>query len=92
MVDALQTVDLGIFAHAMENIMWEVISLKLYGTTQEENCARLHTKLKQHYSDNRIVDRWRGKMKLEKIKTSSGCPKLKTQEAVVRHMGGFAWD
>ena len=89
MIDVLHTVDLGVFAHAMANVLWEVLNLKLWGGTQEENCADMYRQLKVHQSENRIANRWRGQFKPDKIKTSAGWPKLKTQAAVVRSLGSF---
>ena len=89
MIDVLHTVDLGIFAHAMANILWEVIALKPFGTTIEANVDGIKKRLDTYYSEHRVHNKWRGKFKVEKIKTSADWPKLKTQAAVVRDMAGF---
>ena len=89
MIDVLHTVDLGIFAHAMANVIWEVMSLNIFGTTQEANAKGIKKLLDTYYSENRISNKWRGKFKVDKIKTSAGWPKLKTQAAVVRDLGQF---
>ena len=89
MIDVLHTVDLGVFAHACANIIWEVMSLKLWGATQEANAKEIKRRLDIYYADNRIQNKWRGAFKVEKIKTSAGWPKLKTQAAIVRDMVGF---
>ena len=89
MIDMLHTVDLGIFAHTLANIFWEVLSLKMWGSTQEENCCELHKLLKKFQSDNKIHNKWRGKFTCDKLKTKGGWPKLKCLAAIVRDLAPF---
>lgn len=89
MIDVLHCVDLGIFAHCGANILWEVVSLNLWGTTQEQNVKALEKMMKQYEKDQGVTNRWRGKLTVDRVKTSGGWPKLKTQAAVVRGLAPF---
>ena len=49
MIDVLHTVGLGIFAHAMANVIWEVMSLNVFGTTQEANAKGIKKLLDTYF-------------------------------------------
>ena len=84
MIDVLHCVDLGIFAHAAANIIWEVVVLGKFGSNQDANVAALGKQLRQFERDNQIVNRWRGDFKKERLCTSAGWPKLKANGNVCR--------
>ena len=90
MIDVLHCVDLGVFAHIVANIFWEVISLALWGTTQEANVQELGKIMKAHYKRRNTGNRFRGKFTKDRIKTKGGWPKLKGNAAIVRGLAPFA--
>ena len=90
LVDVLHAVDLGVMAHLVGNILYEIISLREYGSTIAESCANLQKLMKKFYKDNGLKYEYRGKLTGERIKTSNGWPKMKGQAASVRSLGPFA--
>ena len=90
MIDVLHCVDLGVFAHLVAKIFCEVLSLNIWGTTQEANCLGLEAAMKAHYKKLKITNQFRGRLTIDRIKTSSDWPKLKGQGATVRSLGSFA--
>ena len=89
-VDVLHCVDLGIFAHVVANIFWEIMGLNLHGTTQEVNCKGIDKAMRQFQKKTKTKNLFRGEMKVETIRTSGGWPKLKCKGACVHSVVPFA--
>lgn len=91
MIDILHCVDLGVASHIIGNIFWELILARTWGKPNaEENTAMLYKEMQAHYKSTRETSRLQGKLKVERIRTSGGWPKLKAKAAATRHLARFA--
>ena len=91
MIDILHTVDLGVAAHIIGNIMWACVEQGVWpGGTQAERVAGLQAAVAKFYKDTRTTSRLRGDIKVEHLRTSGGWPKLKGKAAPIRHLAKFA--
>ena len=92
MIDILHTVDLGIGAHIIGNILFifAVVRGVFGGRTMKEKVAMLNARLKLWYSENKVTSRLRGDLTLDKLRTKKSWPKLKGKAAPARHCARFA--
>lgn len=91
MIDTLHTVELGVAAHIIGNIFWELISAHAFGKpNQQENAAELEKRMHSHYKTHKTSGKLQGKLVVERIRTSKGWPKIKAKAAAVRHLAPFA--
>ena len=91
MVDILHTVDLGVTAHVLGNIMAEC--MRQMAATQSLQVDALNADLKSWYRrQGKDVYRLQGKITKDGMRTNSGFPKLKGKAAGVRHLSGYGVD
>ena len=91
MIDVLHTVDLGVAAHIVGNIMWACVAKHAWpGTTQAVRVEGLDAELLQHYKDTKEKVRVQGSLTVPRLRTEKGWPKLKTKAAACRHLARFA--
>ncbi len=92
-IDVLHTVDLGITSHILGNIFWMlVVGRAIYGgTTQDLKISRLQERITSWYKSSKFdgSTRVKGKLTVDRMRTSSGWPKLKAQAAATRHLVHF---
>lgn len=86
--DVLHAIDLGVSAHIVANVFWEL--LPQFGRNQSEQVKALQQLIKAFYSRNRVASRMEGRLTLDRIRTMSSWPKLKAKAAAVRNLVPFA--
>ena len=88
MVDTLHAVDLGMCAHVLGNIFWIMAVRRrvLGGRTHALAIANLETYIKSWVKRTRCPSGLRGKLTVERVRTSNGWPKLKCKGATARHL------
>ena len=89
-IDTLHTVDLGVAAHIIANIMMACISLHVWGSNQDLGIVGLRAALAEFYKLTKCQKKMQGKLTIERIRTQNGWPKLKAKGAVTRHLAPFA--
>ena len=90
MVNVLHCVDLGIASHIIGNIFW-ILSLRhVFAPNIKESIKVLDEKLTQWQKDNKIVNRYKGRLTHERIRTSKDWPKLKSKGAPMHPVARFA--
>ena len=82
--DVLHAIDLGVSAHIVANVFWEL--LPQFGRNQSEQVKALQQLIKAFYSRNKVASRMEGRLTLDRIRTMSSWPKLKTKAAAVRNL------
>lgn len=91
MIDILHTVDLGVAAHVIGNVFWELVCAHAWGfPTQEKNVEALMEEMQRWYKSTKATSRVQGKLTVERIRTTKGWPKLKAKAAATRHLAKFA--
>ena len=92
MIDILHTVDLGVAAHIIGNVLFIFCVLRgcFGGATYADRVKRLATDLANWYKETKCTGRLRGELKLEDIRKSGCWPKLRGKAAAIRHMAGYA--
>ena len=90
MIDIMHAVDLGLAAHVVGNIFWELIARRTWGPNQAVNLEALKERLKQWYSVTKEKSHIRGKLTLERIRASGEAPKLSCKASACRHIVKFA--
>ena len=91
MVDVLHTIDLGIAAHIVGNIMFIYGALRgvFGGGTFKERVSELSKVLSAWYKRTKCPSRLQGSLTLERIRAKGDWPKLKAKAAAVRHLARF---
>ena len=89
MIDVLHALDLGVCAHVIGNVFWEVIGLQLWGTNVTANLAGLEKAIKDFQKAHRTKNCLRGKLSQERIR-SDGWPKFLGKAAERRGLVDFA--
>ena len=95
MVDVMHCVDLGVAAHILGNVFWELVLRKAFAPlgTQETNVGVLMRQMKAYYKQlPGNPSRTKGKLPVERLRTTKGWPKLKAKAAATRHPARFALD
>ena len=82
--DVLHAIDLGVSAHIVANIFWEL--LPQFGPNQAEQVKRLQQMIKAFYSRNKVASQMEGKLTLDRLRTMGSWPKLKAKAAAVRNL------
>ena len=92
-IDVLHTVDLGVTAHVIANIFWELVRAHAWGeSTQALNVKALYEEMRAWYKATRTSSKVQGELTVERIRTQRGWPKLKAKAAALRHLILFAVD
>ena len=89
MIDVLHCADLGVSAHLVGNVFWEVISAKPWASTTEANVSELHKDLNEFTKKD--TSRLQGKLTIERIRTTAEWPKLKAKAACTRHLSVYEY-
>ena len=90
-IDVLHAVDLGVCAHVVGNLLFEVLEdHREWGSKQEDRAAHLDKLLQKHYKDTKEVYKLNGPLSLERIRKSGDWPALRAKAAATRHMITFA--
>ena len=92
MIDVLHTVDLGIAAHIIGNILfiYGVLRGVFGGGTYAERAEALGKALSSWYKRTKCASRMQGALTVERLRASGDWPKLKAKAAAVRHLAKFA--
>ena len=91
MIDVLHTIDLGVAAHIIGNILFifGVLRAVFGGSVYTERVAKMFEALKAWYSRTKCTSKIQGKLTLDRIRPNGDWPKLKAKAAAVRHMARF---
>ena len=89
-IDTLHAVDQGVAAHVVGNVFWECMSGK--AANQAEQIKALSEDLKLWYKKNPSETRIRGKLSVDRLRSSSGFVKFKGKAAETRHLVPYAVD
>ena len=86
--DIMHVADLGVSAHVLGNVFWEVITSHAFGEMdQRGQIEALHADMKAWYSrTTRGISKLQGKLTVSRIKTTRDWPKLKAKAAACRHL------
>ena len=92
MIDVLHTVDLGVAAHIISNILLIIGVLRTVcgGRNYEQRVGALSNALDNWYKRTKCDSRLRGKLSLERLRPSGDWPKLKGKAAAIRKLARFA--
>ena len=93
MVDVLHTVDQGVASHIVGNTCWlfAVVRRAFGGRNQDTMIKNLYEDMMRWYKGQKnISSRLQGKLTVDRVKTSSGWPKLKAKAAATRHLAAYA--
>lgn len=94
MVDTLHAVDLGVCAHVLGNVFWVLaITRRVFGgRTQADAVTFLESHIKSWIKRTKCSVNLRGKLTVDRIKTSAGWPKFRCKGATARHLVRYALD
>ena len=92
MIDVLHTVDQGVAAHIIANVLWvfAVVRNVFGGANQEERVSKLFKHMQAWYSRTRATTKLAGKLTVERLRTKGSWPKLKAKAAATRHLAAYA--
>ena len=92
MIDVLHTVDLGVAAHIIGNVLFifGVLRAVFGGRNYEQRVGALSNALDNWYKRTKCDSRLRGKLSLERLRPSGDWPKLKGKAAAIRKLARFA--
>ena len=92
MVDVLHTVDQGVASHIIANVLWifAVVRKVFGGSTQEQQVSKLYAHMQKWYSKIKCDRKIKGKLTIERLRTSGQWPKLKAKAAATRHLAAYA--
>ena len=92
MIDTLHTVDQGVASHIIANVMWlfAVVRGVFGGATQDERVKKLMAHMNEWYRSSQPSSRLKGKLTVERVRTSGQWPKLKAKAAATRHLAVYA--
>ena len=94
LVDTLHAVDLGVNAHLLGNVFWVMtVRRRVFGgRTQADAVANLETHMKAWIKRTKCPANLRGKLTVERLRTSAGWPKFRCKGATARHLIKYALD
>ena len=94
MVDVLHTVDQGVGAHIVGNVLWLfAVTLAVFGgTTIADRVKLAYQDMKGWASRVRCTNFLQGELTEARVRTSGKWPKLKAKAAHVRHLSRYALD
>ena len=92
MPDVLHTIDLGVTAHIVGNVLFIFAVLRgvFGGGTYSERIKNLANHLDAWYKRTRCPDRLRGKLTLETVRAQGEWPQMKGKAAAIRHLAYYA--
>ena len=93
MIDVLHSVDQGVSAHIIGNILWicAIVRTCFGGTNMIEKAKRLDAHLRGWYNRTRCSSRLDGKMTVERLRATTGSwPKLRAKAAATRKLSLYA--
>ena len=91
MVDTLHAIDLGVCAHLVGNILYEIQGEHPeWGGRQEDRVAHIAGLLKKHYRDTKEKYQLDGELTLERIRKPGDWPAMRCKAAACRRMVPFA--
>ena len=91
MIDVLHTVDQGVASHVVANVLWlfAVQRNVFREASQDSQVKKLFVHMKAWYKRTKASSKIKGKLTVERIRTSAGWPKLKAGAATTRHLAGY---
>ena len=90
-VVADQNVCLGVASHIMGNVLFEIMQLGHWGSVFADQIKGLSEDLNSWYRMNvPKINRIKGKLTIDKIRTKNGWPKLSAKAAATRHLAHYA--
>ena len=91
-VDVLHTVDLGVGAHIVGNVLFivAVLGCCFGGRTYAEMVANLFSDMQAWYKRERIAYRLQGALTLERLRAKGDWPKLRAKAAACRELAKYA--
>jgi hypothetical protein len=94
MPDVLHTIDLGVTAHIVGNVlfMFAVLRGVFGGANFSERVAKLSKDLDSWYKRTNCKDRLRGKITLETLRPKGDWPQMKGKAAALRHLADYIVD
>ena len=92
MVDVLHTVDQGIASHIIANVFWHFATkVKAFGgANQDSQIKQLYAHMQSWYKRTKPNSKIKGKLTVERVRTSGGWPKLKAKAAATRLLASYA--
>ena len=92
MIDVLHTIDLGVAAHIVGNVLFifGILRCAYGGKTYAQRAENLADALSAWYSRTKCSSRLQGKLTLERMRPKGEWPKLRGKGAAIRHMAKFA--
>ena len=90
MADVLHCLDLGVASHIVGNIFWILIANHTFASNIADSIKVLDALLIQWQKDNRIVNKYKGHVTPERVRTSKSWPKLKSKGAPMHPVASFA--
>jgi len=88
MADVLHAIDLGVAAHVLGNVFFEL--LPNFGNNQQVQIKGLHTAILTWYKLHKVTSTMYGALTLDKLRSTSSWPKLKAKAAAIRNLVPFA--
>ena len=89
LVDVMHTADLGLTAHVVGNVFFEVISKRHFGPNLEESTAALFVDMKDWFKKNPASSRFQGRLTVDPIRARGEWPKIKAKAATTRALVGY---
>ena len=89
LIDAMHCIDLGVAAHILGNIFYEMSLLPALGKNQSERVAKLWALMDAWYKKNRVDSRLSSPLSVEDFKQSKTSPKFRAKAAQTRHLVPF---
>ena len=90
MGDVMHTLDQGVTAHVVGNVMYEVMKLGQWGSTQAEQAAGLNDDLKKHYTATKEQYRIDGKITFTRVRKTGDWPRFLGKAAATRKLANYA--
>ena len=91
MINLLHCCDQGFALHLIGNIFHECISRGVFcAGGKQANLEALDAALLKWYKREKVESRIKGKLTMERVRSSNGWPKLKCKAAAARHVAPFA--
>lgn len=89
-VDVLHALDLGVAATIVGNILWETVAKKMWGGSNQDANVALLEKYLRAWEKKTNATKLQGALTAERLRNSSGYPKLKAKGAATRHLAPYA--
>lgn len=90
MVDTLHAVDLGVASHVAGNVFRMCLDRNVWqGGNLKNNAAKLSSEIEEWHRTTKTKSKLQGDLTPERLKSTSGYPKLKAKGAATRHLMEF---